>query len=379
MVKPYFFIPPELEEYYSKQSTANRNEVELFKKQITPELAQQIADVSRAYPTLDKRLVSYLPQMGVDADDELLLDIAAKQFSSQEKQEREKVMTDVSPFKRFVQMSDLKLTQGFEWVSRSFKSAAVASQATDTPLLEGVLKSGLAGFTIDKNGGDTVRRNLLGDTFADAYNESKEKYGLTRFARAKESQEKYGVRNLGTGWFANSQDLTQTEGYRQALNLGYSPARARKEAAKIYGDSITQNFAEDENQFKYETKVAGDVNISPGRILAGTFAPEGSVGYSLTSALVDGVFRVGADPANLLFMYGSGVKTGARAILSSAERAAYVNRTTKAGRAVRTFMPGKTGKEARRNVFGKTADEILDSKWGKDFITGLTKNDSIAR
>ena len=42
-------------------------------------------------------------------------------------------------------------------------------------------------------------------------------------------------------------------------------------------------------------------------------------------------------------------------------------------------MPGKRGKEARRNVFGKTADEILDSKWGKDFITGLTKNDSIAR
>ena len=110
MVKPYFFIPPELEEYYSKQSTANRNEVELFKKQITPELAQQIADVSRAYPTLDKRLVSYLPQMGVDADDELLLDIAAKQFSSQEKQDREKVLTDVNRFKRFTQMSDLKLT-----------------------------------------------------------------------------------------------------------------------------------------------------------------------------------------------------------------------------------------------------------------------------
>lgn len=207
----------------------------------------------------------------------------------------------------------------------------------------------------------------------------KKKYGATRYTRAKESQEKYGVRNLGTGFFANSLDLTQTEGYRQALNLGYSPARARKEAAKIYGDSVTQDFAKDENQFKYDTKVAGDVNISPGRILAGTFAPQGSVGYSLTSALVDGVFRLGADPTNLLFMYGSGVKTGARAILSNAERAAYVNKTTKAGRAIRTIAPGKTGKEARRQVFGKTADEILDSRWGKDFITGLSKNDSIAR
>tara|TARA_R110002012_G_scaffold32100_1_gene95331 strand:+ start:5743 stop:11913 length:6171 start_codon:yes stop_codon:yes gene_type:complete len=379
MVKPYFFIPPELEEYYSAQSTANKKEVDLFKKQITPELAQQVADVSRAYPTLDKRLVSYLPQMGVQADDELLLDIAAKQFSSQEKQDREKVITDVNPFKRFTQMSDLKLTQGFEWVSRGFKSAAVASQATDTPLLEGVLKSGLSGFALQKNGPDQLRRKLLGDTFADAYNESKEKYGATRYTRAKESQEKYGVRNLGTGFFANSQDLTQTEGYKQALNLGYSPARARNEAAKIYGDSITQDFAKDENQFKYDTKVAGDVNISPGRILAGTFSPEGSVGYSLTSALVDGVFRLGADPTNLLFMYGSGVKAGSRAILSNAERTAYVNKTTKAGRAVKTIMPGKKGKEARRQVFGKTADEILNSRWGKDFITGLTKNDSIAQ
>ena len=379
MVKPYFFIPPELEEYYSKQSTANRKEVELFQKQITPELAERTADISRAYPTIDKRLISYLPQMGIDADDEMLLDVAAKQFMAQEKQDREKVLTDVNPFKRFTQMADLKLTQGFEWVSRAFKSSAVAAQQTDTSLLKGVALSGLSGFALQKDGPDTVRRNLLGDEFADVYNETKEKYGLTRYARAKESQDKYGIRNLGTGFFANSQDLTQTEGYRQALNLGYSPAKAREEAAKIYGDDITQQFAKDENQFKYDTKVAGEVNISPGRILAGTFAPEGSVGYSLTSALVDGVFRVGADPTNLLFMYGSGVKTGARTILSSAERAAYVNRTTKAGRAVRTVLPGKTGKEARRQVFGKTADEILDSKWGKDFITGLTKNDSIAR
>ena len=80
MVKPYFFIPPEIEEYYSKQSVANRKEQELFAKQITPEQAKEIADISYAYPTLDKRLVTYLPQMGVNAADELLLDVAAKQF-----------------------------------------------------------------------------------------------------------------------------------------------------------------------------------------------------------------------------------------------------------------------------------------------------------
>lgn len=379
MVKQYFFIPPGLEEFYSKQSTANRKEVELFTKQITPEVAEAAADISRTYPTLDKRLVAYLPQMGIDADDELLLDVNAKQFNAVEKQNREKVLTDVSPLKRFTQSSMLLLEAPFQAVSRAFKSAAVASQATDTSLLKGVLKSGFAGVAFNKENADFNRRLSLGDEFADKYNEAREAYGLTEYGRVKESKEKYGIRNLGTGWFPNSLALEETEGYKQALLTGNSPRVAKNKAAAIYGNPITQEFAQDENQFKYDTKVAGEVDISPGRIVAGTYAPKGSVGYSLTSALVDGVFRLGADPTNWLLGYGAGVKTGARSIVTTAERAAYVNRTTKGGRAIRTLSLGKTGKEARRMVFGKTADEILNSRWGADFITGLTKNDSIAR
>ena len=382
MVKPYFFIPPGLEEYYSKQSTANKKEEALFTKQISgnPEVAERAADISRTYPTMDKRLIAYLPQMGLDADDELLLDVAAKQFSSQEKQDREKVITDVNPFKRFTQSAMLALEAPFQAISRGFKSAAVASQATDTNIVKGVLKSGFAGVAFTKELGDINRRVSLGDKFADEYKRAREEYGLTEFARAKESKEKYGIRNLGTGFLPDSLELESTEVYKQALQQGKSPRIAKREAAAVYGNPITQEFSKDENQFKYETKVAGDVNISPGRILAGTYAPKGSVAYSLTSALVDGVFRLGADPTNWLFAYGAGVKSGARSIVSTAERTAYVNRTTKGGRAIRTALPfGKTGKEARRMVFGKTADEILNSKWGADFITGLTKNDSIAR
>ena len=134
-----------------------------------------------------------------------------------------------------------------------------------------------------------------------------------------------------------------------------------------------------EYQNTYTTKTGERIPISPGRIVAAQFSQEGDLSYALASTIIDGAFRLGADPINLLLGYGGAIKTAGRKVVSQAEVAQYVDDASFITRSLRTLKPTKKGADARRLTFGKTAEQILDSKWGDDFVEALTSNTSTAR
>ena len=53
------FGPPELDSYIADNTKANLKELEFFRNTMTPEVAERAANISRAYPNMDKKLVMY--------------------------------------------------------------------------------------------------------------------------------------------------------------------------------------------------------------------------------------------------------------------------------------------------------------------------------
>ena len=60
------FGPPELDSYLADNTKANLKEIEFFRNTMTPEVAQRAADISRAYPNMDKKLVMYGSMLGIE-------------------------------------------------------------------------------------------------------------------------------------------------------------------------------------------------------------------------------------------------------------------------------------------------------------------------
>ena len=73
------FGPPELESYLADNTKANLNELDCFKNTVTPEIAQNAANLSRAYPNMDAKLVMYGAMLGVEHDSDLALQLAERQ------------------------------------------------------------------------------------------------------------------------------------------------------------------------------------------------------------------------------------------------------------------------------------------------------------
>ena len=73
------FGPPELDSYLSDNTKANLNEIEFFRNTMTPDVAQRAADISRAYPNMDKKLVMYGSMLGIEHDSDLALQLAGRQ------------------------------------------------------------------------------------------------------------------------------------------------------------------------------------------------------------------------------------------------------------------------------------------------------------
>ena len=83
--RPNFFVPNEAKEGLAANSSANLDEIKNFERAISPELAKNIANISRTYPTLDKRLVVYSALSGIEPDDGVLLDLSQRQQKAMEK------------------------------------------------------------------------------------------------------------------------------------------------------------------------------------------------------------------------------------------------------------------------------------------------------
>ena len=123
------FGPPELDSYLSDNTKANLNEIEFFRNTMTPDVAQRAADISRAYPNMDKKLVMYGSMLGIEHDSDLALQLAGRQ-NNVEIKNNQKAIAKVSKGKRASQLGLLMLDLGFQPLSRNFKSSIVAADQT---------------------------------------------------------------------------------------------------------------------------------------------------------------------------------------------------------------------------------------------------------
>tara|TARA_B100001939_G_scaffold69670_1_gene58108 strand:- start:4644 stop:10661 length:6018 start_codon:yes stop_codon:yes gene_type:complete len=377
--RPNFYLPSQAKEGLAAKTSQNLQEIAAFERAITPDLAKTMTDITRTYPSLDKRLVVYGALSGLQADDDAMLKLAQTQEKAMEKKQRAKVNTQVNFFKRGTQLSFLAMDSAFQNISRNFKSSIVAAQETGTSLTGAVVGNTLAGLVPGEQLTENIRKATLGKEFNDKYEETKEAYGENEFRRALGEVQAGRPLNLGVGLLPNSLPLEETDVYVKQIKLGKTPTEAYEAAAEVYGRPITEEFERDEYENTYLTKYGERIPISPGRVVAAQFSREGDIKYALASTIIDGAFRLGADPINLLLGYGGAAKTAGRKIVSKAEVAQYVDDAAFMTRALKTFSPTKKGAEARRLTFGKTAEQIMDSKWGDKFVNALTENNSVSR
>ena len=112
--------------------------------------------------------------------------------------------------------------------------------------------------------------------------------------------------NLGSGFFGNSTLAEDTDVYKQISQQTQNPEileEARSLIQKQLGDPITVNERKrvNSNSFKFDD---GSIRpISPGLLLAHNVLTPEQKGYNMLSGLVDGIFTLGLDPANLVGGY----------------------------------------------------------------------------
>ena len=179
--------------------------------------------------------------------------------------------------------------------------------------------------------------------------------------------------NLGTGFIPRSVDLKQTQVYLDEIRRGTPTNEAMSKARDVYGLPITQLFDLREDRYKYTTKSGEKINISPGRVVAAQVQEPGSMGYNVLSGIIDGVFRLAADPTNLALAYGAGVKTAMRGMVQSSQQV----KLAKDGASLtiktlaNTFKLGEKGKKARLAFYGRTIDDVRKTGWGQKFGQAL--------
>lgn len=112
--------------------------------------------------------------------------------------------------------------------------------------------------------------------------------------------------NLGSGFFGNSTLAEDTEVYKKIAEQTQNPEtleNARRLIQEQLGEPITVNERKrvNANTFTFDD---GSVRpISPGLLLAHNVATPEDKGYNFLSGLVDGIFTLGLDPANLVGGY----------------------------------------------------------------------------
>jgi hypothetical protein len=355
-----------------------------------PELGQRFSDLGNAYPNVPFKMNAYQAMAGTNAGDVVAFNTAMKTQEILAKQNQYNIdpVTKVGFGKRAIQLGMLGLDAAFQPVSRGFKSAVVAAQQEGKNVFGTVALATLAGipeiFIGDRGqGGGSFTKGVLntiaGDGVGDAYKAARDKYGPTELTMAINEYRKGKPLNLGTGFLPRSVDLTQTQEYLNSIRSGEDVSTAYAKAKNKYGRNITGLHDAREDQFKYTTRRGEKINISPGRVVAAQMLEPGTTGYSVVSGVIDGVFRVAADPVNLALMYGAGVKTAMRGLVSANQKALKAKDPTTI--LLKTLLPGKTGKYNRSLYYGRTVDDVRATKWGQDFgraIANLTGDEGMS-
>jgi len=369
------------------EDTLNRvNSYNQGVKQTSPQLQENISNMMAAYPTLPKEMAVYSSLAGIEPGDDLALQLAQKNQEVLAKKYQQKNATKVGWGKRGVQLGMLALDAAFQPISRGFKSAVVAAQQTGQSVpgtIAAATLGGLAETFVPQREGEegSTTANFLSRIYnqdvGEAFKNARKEYGPTELNIALQQIKKGKPLNLGTGFLPNSVDVTQTQVYLDEIRKGSDIKTAYTKAADIYGLPVTQLFDLKEDKFKYTTRRGEQINISPGRIAAAQMLEPGSTGYSVVSGIIDGVFRIAADPVNLALSYGSGVKNAMRGMTSASTKAlkATDNTTQLAKQFLGTFAVGKTGKQNRAIFYGKTIDDIRVTGWGQDFGKAIAKLD----
>jgi len=349
-------------------------------KETSPDLAQNISNLSLSYPTIPKEILPYVALSGVTAEDQLALDLANRAAEVVAKRNTENIVTQVNPFKRGVQLGFLGLDATFQNISRGFKSAVVAAQQTGRSVPGVVAAATLGGIgeiIMPQDEGDEGRttanflNRVYGGGVGEKFKQARDAYGVNEFRLALEQSRQGKPLNLGTGYIPKSIDPTQTQVYLDEIRRGKSQSQATQAAVNRYGLPITQLYDLREDRYKYTTKEGTSVNISPGRIVAVQMAEPGSLGYNVVSGIVDGVFRLAGDPTNLALMYGAGVKTAMRTLISANQKA--IKSASPTTTFLKSFLPGKTGRYNRTLYYGRNVDDIRQTKWGQDFGNAIAK------
>jgi len=362
------FSASDLSQQYAEETLNRVNSFNKGFKESTPELADTIANFMISYPNYDKELAAIAALEGLQPGDQLSLDLANRVQSIMAKQNSQDLITDVSWGKRKFQMGLLALDAAFQPVSRGFKSAVVAAQETGQSVPSTVGAATLGGLYSAFTPGTSTSGfldSMVGPGTGAAFDRAKSKYGDTEFKLALEQSRQGKPLNLGSGFLPNSVDLKQTQTYLDEIRKGTDSRTAQQKASEVYGVPITQLFDAREDRFKYTTKTGKKINISPGRIAASQIVEPGTTGYNVVSGVIDGVFRIAADPLNLGLMYGAGVKTAMRTLASSNRTA--LKATDKVTSFMKGFLPGKTGKYNRALYYGRTIDDVRATRWGQKF------------
>mgnify|MGYP003147850295 FL=1 len=108
--------------------------------------------------------------------------------------------------------------------------------------------------------------------------------------------------NLGTGFFGNSTMAEDTTVYEEISKQTQDPEileSARKLIQEQLGDPITIEERKRVNANSYKFDDGNIRPISPGLLFAHNFVSPSEKGYNMISGLVDGIFTLGLDPANL--------------------------------------------------------------------------------
>ena len=350
--------------------------------QQNPELAKRFSSLGQAYPNNPWKMNAYQAMAGTNAEDLVAFNTARRtqEILAKQADYNSDPITKVNPFKRSIQLGMLGLDAAFQPVSRGFKSAVVAAQQNNKSVLGTVALSTLAGLPEifigrkGEGGGDVTRgvlNAIMGDGVGDSYQAARDKYGPTQLTMALNEYRKGNPVNLGAGFMPRSIDLRTTQEYLNAIRAGDSKAVAYQKAKERYGSSITRLHDARADQFKYETRQGKKINISPGRLVASQMLEPGTAGYSVVSGAIDGVFRIAADPVNLALMYGAGVKTAMRSMVGANAKALKAKDPTTV--LLKGFLPGKTGARNRALYYGRTVDDVRQTKWGQDFGKALAE------
>ena len=248
-------------------------------------------------------------------------------------------------------------------IKRPIQSSGAVMINEDIPmefaLLELIPNLGFAAAKFTGNAPDTTFNEFRAKREA-----KKEELGPTQFSTAFKKLIDGEEVNLGTGFFGDSLLAEDTELYKRiAANTTNSQEleNARMFIQQQLGDPITVNERNRVNANTYTFADGTARPISPGLVAMHRVADSADDrGYKVASGIVDGIFTLGLDPANVLGAYWAKVRKLRRAFNPD------------------TVKKGLMGNMAKRFVNFPSVEEYLNSPVVRELAEVGAKSQDIA-